>query len=44
MGIRLSACPLVVMSAVMLVWLFVIRSLGGATSTLVGEGPEGDDI
>jgi hypothetical protein len=31
------------MSAVMLVGLFVIRALGGAASTLVGEGPEGDD-
>jgi len=43
-GIRLSAWPLVVMSAVMLAGLFVIRSLGGAASTLVGEGPEGDDV
>jgi hypothetical protein len=32
------------MSAVMLVGLFVIRSLGGAASTLTGEGPEGDEV
>ena len=43
-GTRLSAWPLVVMSAVMLVELFVIRSLGGAASTLVREGLEGDDV
>ena len=36
--------PLVVMSAVMLVGLFAIRSLGGAASTLVREGLEGDDV
>lgn len=32
------------MSAMMLARLFVIRSLGGAASTLAGEGPEGDDV